>query len=367
MRKPDVDLDENLGVQRVAADHGAVREPFGQIACAFRAQLDDLHVEAGMALLELLRQEVADIAAPDDDHPAGFGLLVPEDRHAARHMLGVHGEIDLVSYQHLVVAARHDQTGIPADRQHHDVEIGKQLRELAERSVNDRAAFLAAHGDHPHTPAAERQHVEGARHLKPAFDGAGDLDLGRDDQVDRHVVPAEEIGPGRVQVALVADPRDLFGHVEQRVRDLARHHVDLVGVGNGDDHLGVLGIRVLEHVGERRVADDRPRIHRVGEPLHHRPVAVDHGHVVRLIGELTSDAGADLSGTAYDDLHGPFSLPGLPLFPPVSASPSAVRSPCSRSSIPSERSLRWSAERSMPTNCAVREMLPPKRSTCAFR
>ena len=127
------------------------------------------------------------------------------------------------------------------------------------------------------------------------------------------MVPAEEIGPGRIQVALVAHPRDLFRHVEQRVRDLARHHVDFVGVGNGDDHLGVLGIRLLKHVGERRVADDRPRIHRVGEPLHHRPVAVDHGHVVRFVGELTGDAGADLSGTAHDDLHGPFSLSELPL------------------------------------------------------
>src|SRR5215472_8942877 len=34
---------------------------------------------------------------------------------------------------------------------------------------------------------------------------------------------------------------------------------------------------------------------------------------------------------------------------------------------PSARSLRCSAERSMPTNSAVREILPPKRLICASR
>src|SRR6266478_165020 len=34
---------------------------------------------------------------------------------------------------------------------------------------------------------------------------------------------------------------------------------------------------------------------------------------------------------------------------------------------PSDLSLRWRAERSMPTKAAVREMLPPKRVTCANR
>src|SRR6266404_5667328 len=34
---------------------------------------------------------------------------------------------------------------------------------------------------------------------------------------------------------------------------------------------------------------------------------------------------------------------------------------------PSDLSLRWRAERSIPTKAAVREMLPPKRVTCANR
>ena len=242
-----------------------------------------------------------------------------------------------------------------------DMEIGKELRELAKRRVDDGTAFFAPHRDHPHAPVAERQHVQRPRHLQPALDGAGDLYFGRDDQIDRHLVAAEEIRPDRVQVALLAHPRDLLGHVEERMGDLAGHHVDLVGVGDGDDHLGGLGARFLEHVGERRVTDDHPRVHRVGEALHDRAVVVDHGHVVGLAGELASDAGADLAGPADDDIHGPFGLSAAT--DPSSLPPFS----CSRSSIPSERSLRWSAERSMPTNWAVREMLPPKRATWMLR
>ena len=163
----------------------------------------------------------------------------------------------------------------PADRDHHDVEIGKQLGELAERRVDDGAAFLAAYGDHSQAPAAERQHVESARHLEPALDGTSDLNFRRDNQVDRHVVAAEEIRPSRVEIALVAHPRDFLRHVEQRVRNLTRHHVDFVGVGHGDDHFSVLGVCFLKHVGQRCISDDRSGVNRVGEPLHDSPVAVD--------------------------------------------------------------------------------------------
>ena len=118
-----------------------------------------------MSLLQLLRQEVADVAAANDDDPARLRFLVPEHGHAARHVLSVDREIDFVTDEHLVVAARHDEPRIPADRKHHDVEFGKELGELAERRVDDGTAFLAAHRNHAQTPAAEWQHVEGARHL----------------------------------------------------------------------------------------------------------------------------------------------------------------------------------------------------------
>ena len=64
-----------------------------------------------MDFFQLLRQEVAYVAAPDDDDPAGLRLFVSEDRHAARNVQGVDGEIHLVADQHLIVAPGHDEAG----------------------------------------------------------------------------------------------------------------------------------------------------------------------------------------------------------------------------------------------------------------
>ena len=114
--QPNIDFDEDFGVQRIAANNGCAGEPLRQIVGALRLQLDHLNVEPGIGLLQLLRQEVADVAATDDDHAARLGLLMPEDGHAARNMVGVHGEVDFIADQHLIVAARHDETRIPADR-----------------------------------------------------------------------------------------------------------------------------------------------------------------------------------------------------------------------------------------------------------
>ena len=59
----DVDLDENLGVQRVSPDDGGPGEPLGQVARTLRQQLDNLHIQPWMGLLQLLRQEIADVTA----------------------------------------------------------------------------------------------------------------------------------------------------------------------------------------------------------------------------------------------------------------------------------------------------------------
>ena len=43
--------------------------------------------------------------------------------------------------------------------------------------------------------------------------------------------------------------RNLGRHFEQGMGDLAGDHVDLIGVGDGDDHIRVIGPSGLEHVG----------------------------------------------------------------------------------------------------------------------
>ena len=111
----------------------------------------------------------------------------------------------------------------------------------------------AADADQPHPVVGERDAIGGARHLEPQRDRARDLDLGRDDHVDRHMLAAEQVLPAALQIALLADARDLGRHVEQRMRDLAGDHVDLVGVRHRDQHVGVGGARLRQHArGARR-------------------------------------------------------------------------------------------------------------------
>ncbi len=51
------------------------------------------------------------------------------------------------------------------------------------------------------------------------------------------------------QIGLCPDPRDLDRNVEERVRDLAGDHVDLVVEGHGNDHVCLLRARGRQRVG----------------------------------------------------------------------------------------------------------------------
>ena len=108
----------------------------------------------------------------------------------------------------------------------------------------------------------------------------------------------------RLQVALGADARDLGRHIEQRVRDLAGDHVDLVVEGHGDDHVGLLHAGLGEHLGVGAVTDEAADVERIADRVDELRRRVDHRHVVFLGGQALGDAVADLSRTADDDAHG---------------------------------------------------------------
>ena len=75
---------------------------------------------------------------------------------------------------------------------------------------------------------------------------------GRDDDVDRHVLAGEQVGPDRRQIALIAHAGDLDRDVEQRVGHLAGHHIDLVGLRDRDDHVGLGDAAAPARRGEKR-------------------------------------------------------------------------------------------------------------------
>ena len=147
-------------------------------------------------------------------------------------------------------------------------------------------------------------------------------------------------------------PGDLGRHIEQAMADLAGHHVDFIGEGHGDDHVGVGGAGALQHIGVGGEPDHALDVEGVADLANQLGPLIDHGHIIAFAGEMAGDVETDLAGAANDNLHDELSpsarLADLPR-------PSSV--------MPRPLSLRCSAERSMPMNSAVRDMLPPKRTS----
>ena len=186
---------------------------------------------------------------------------------------------------------------------HHQMELRKERRQLAQRRVDHRGLLIAVDPDQRHLAVGQGVDVEGSRHLQAPLDGPRHLDFRRDCHVDGHVVPAEEVGPLGIQIRLVADPRDLGRHVEDRMTNLAGHHVDLVGIGDRDHHFRIGSAGLLQHVGVGGEAHHALNVEGVGDLFHQGGGLVDHGDVGIFAGQVAGDVEPDLSGAADNDFH----------------------------------------------------------------
>ena len=96
--------------------------------------------------------------------------------------------------------------------------------------VEHRRVRARAQGQEPEAVVDEGDDGECPGHAEAERYGVRHLALGRDHDVDRDVVVAEQVAEAALEIVLLADAGDLGGDVEERVRHLARHHVDLVAV-----------------------------------------------------------------------------------------------------------------------------------------
>ena len=240
---------------------------------------------------------------PNTSRAARLRFLEPECRHGTGQLRPFDDEIDLVARQHLFVGVGHDDPVLPRDPDDGDQQVRKDLGQLAQRRLDQRAVLAASHADEPHQPVDQGNHLERAGHLKTSGDGARHFDFRRDDDVDGQILAREQIRVDRAQIALVTDSRDLDRHVEQRMRHLARHHVDLVVLGDGDQDVGVLGLGTFQRIRMRGMADDSLDVQAVADAPDQFRRLVDDRDVVVLHRQIARDIGPDLSGAAYDDLH----------------------------------------------------------------
>ena len=105
-----------------------------------------------------------------------------------------------------------------------------------------------------------------------------------------------------------ADTGDFGGGAEQGVGHLAGDHVDLVGVGDGDQHVGVFGAGFLEHPGIAAHAEHGANVQTVPQFPQALAVDVDDGDVVAFPRQVLRQGAAHLAGTENDDLHDRWSV-----------------------------------------------------------
>ncbi len=122
-------------------------------------------------------------------------------------------------------------------------------------------APFGAHADQAYPAVGKVQHLRGARVENQLFDVLADKLFRADPHVDRYGVLGKQV-PG-VHVLCRTDAGDLGRRMEQGIGDLARHHVGLIGVGQGDDDIGIVGARALEHFGMCGVSDNGPDVEAV--------------------------------------------------------------------------------------------------------
>ena len=307
----DARLLQELHVHRVAVQHDGAFERVGGVFGDGAVELDDLGAHPVGAALERFGDREADIAAAEDHHPFLAFHFLAEDLERALRIGAVGHHVDLVAGEDLVVALGHEQRAVAAHADDDGLERREQIAELPERRVDDRAVFLDLDAEQRRLSAEEQLGVEGGGGGEPAQHGERDFALGADDHVDRQVLAAVEVGIDRVEVGLRPEAGDLARDVEDRMGHLAGDHVDLVGIGRGDDHVGVPGPCPLQHIRVGGKAGHPLHIQRLHGARDQVRVVVDHRHVVLLAGKMARDLPADLARAADDDLHaGLRSVPG---------------------------------------------------------
>ena len=108
-----------------------------------------------------------------------------------------------------------------------------------------------------------------------------------------------------LRVVARADAGDLGLRAEQAPGHVAGDHVDLVAVGERDDHVGVAGTGRLERTRTGGVALHRADVDAVLQVAQQALVRVDDGDVVGLFaGQVVRRSPADLAGPEDDDFQG---------------------------------------------------------------
>ena len=105
------------------------------------------------------------------------------------------------------------------------------------------------------------------------------------------------------QVLIGANTRDLGRGMEQRVGNLAGHHIEFVGLGDRDNHVGIIGTGAAQYIRVGGVATHGADIEVFLQVAKQYGVGIDYSDIVGLTGKVLCQRCPHLSGTQNDDLH----------------------------------------------------------------
>ena len=257
-------------------------------------------------------QALANVATPtDEDALVGFFQWLQLAHHRA-NMVGGGDEENLVAVFDHRIPLRHDRPVFPENGGDPCFDFGHMAAQVRQFVANQWAAFRRPNGDQLNKPLGKLQYLQRAGVFDQSCDVLGDQVLRADQNIDGETPQAVQIlflislveQFWFCQVGVGPDPADgCRGFVEQ-LGDLAGHHVDLVTVGHGDDHVTIFSARLAQNRGKGGHALDSPNVQSILKLPQAGTVTVDHGDVVGFVGEVFCQGPAHLAGTENQDFHG---------------------------------------------------------------
>ena len=231
------------------------------------------------------------------------------------------------------------------------------LLQVLQRVTDQRPALEGAHRDQARPAVGELEHLQRFGKLDELGDIVGKDLLGTDGKIHAEAVRTEHALVGEV----IGGPQahDARGHVEQLLRQLARHQIRLVALRHRDHEVAVLDTRLHQHRGVRSAAEHRTKVQPVLQAAQSRPVDVHHGDVVGFGREAFGDGRADLARAEDHDFHdGNPREKGRILFRIAISAQDPTQSSFLPVNMPSALSFRYKWVRSRPLRSATRAMDP---------
>ena len=174
---------------------------------------------------------------------------------------------------------------------------------MPQRRTGDWAVIRTQHPNEVHPPLTHIFDVKRARHPQLIAYGGRYFCFWRDDMVDGQLVWRIQIGVGWVQISLVADPRNFYRCIKDRVADLTGDHIDLVRLGHRNEQFGIADTSLGQNIWVRRYAHNAMHIGMFGQALDILRLGVNDGHIIMFFDQMARDSATYQPGATNNNFH----------------------------------------------------------------